>query len=848
MGTTDNLKDIINRQKEVLSQLEAEQQILEKSDLELENTGLKAELEKLRQDHEKVNSNVRALALENAGLKNALYEQIYNEKVKIINNTGQKLDIYFRSNKEGELNKLSALENNVRARLKSIRETLSRHNIDTKDDIYTRLTELSALLDQKVTEARAEAARITSAFSQDELAELEALKKEQISDEQIREVSKKNNLERFIGLNLLNIIGIFLLIIGAITAASYTYTRLPDLLKGIMIFILGGAMLAFGEVLNRKKANIFSLGLSAGGIAILFVALATSFFGLHILAVSPALALCVLITAGAFVLSGRYNSQTIAAFALIGGYLPIITIYAAHDLIYGAMIYLIALNLLALLISFRKKWRLSSFIGVFLNIIGTAYVCWSFDFGSSLGEKAVVILYVIFAFLVYTAIPVISTYHTKTKFRKSDVVLLAINTFFSSLIMYGVFNSFGLDNYYGFLAIIFAVVYLLLGRFVEKGFSGAEPHTSALFYLTGLAFVVLIVPIQFGRAWLSLGWLAEGVLLAAYGILQSEKSFKQAGFIISLLCLWAFLQIDCQDYLRGSLFVWKYSAITLGSLVILAAYMYKKIMSGGFVKVYKYFVLANFWFYSIYIIGKLGGRLPAGLNGYNPDYLFSALSVVATFLIAYAICRIRQLHDRGTKILSFILYIIGIIWLAVINNTSSPVDPGFLRGSGHNLGITIIGTAILLVLGLLSVLSLRDLMKMIVVGRKAGIEWYPLIISAYFVIILSQNLITQFGLAFSSVAISIIYVLAALAWIIFGFLRRYAFIRRFGLILAILAVAKLFLIDLFSLTQGYRILAYFALGLILIVISFVYQYFSKRLELGIVIKEEAIADGEKDNN
>jgi uncharacterized membrane protein len=74
-------------------------------------------------------------------------------------------------------------------------------------------------------------------------------------------------------------------------------------------------------------------------------------------------------------------------------------------------------------------------------------------------------------------------------------------------------------------------------------------------------------------------------------------------------------------------------------------------------------------------------------------------------------------------------------------------------------------------------------------------------------------------------------VLAALAWIIFGFVRRFVFIRRFGLVLAIFAVVKLFVLDLTGLTQGFRILSYFALGVILIAISFVYQYFSKRLEL-----------------
>jgi uncharacterized membrane protein len=135
------------------------------------------------------------------------------------------------------------------------------------------------------------------------------------------------------------------------------------------------------------------------------------------------------------------------------------------------------------------------------------------------------------------------------------------------------------------------------------------------------------------------------------------------------------------------------------------------------------------------------------------------------------------------------------------------------------------------------------MMKMIVVERKMGIEWYPLIISGYFVVVLTQNLIAQFNLSFSNAAISIIYVLTALAWIIFGFARRYSFIRKFGLGLALLSVIKLFLIDLASLTEGSRIISYFVLGVILIAISFVYQYFNKRLEL----KEGVRADAEKGN-
>ncbi len=827
MGTTEKLKDLIDRQKEGIIQLEAECRAIENSDMARENVELKAKLEKLCIDYEKANSNASALSKENAGLKNALYEQIYNEKIKILNITAKKLDVYFKSNVEGEQNRLTAFENGVRSKINNFTAALKQYNIDTKDEIYTKLDELTALLNERVTIARAKAAHTQAAFSEDERAEFEALRREQITDEQIRAIAKKNNFERFVGLNLLNAIGIFLIIIGVITAARYAYIQLPNTLRGIMMFMAGGAMLIAGELMNRKKANIFSLGITAGGVGVLYVALATSYFGLSILDMYPAIAVCILITVAAFVLSNRYHSQVILVFALIGGYLPVFSIDGSSIFIFGAMVYFIALNLLALTISFHKKWSVSAFIGLFLNIIGTLVICLHFSYAAALKSKLLVILYVLFAFLIYTLIPIVSTYRTKTKFRKSDVVLLAINTFFSSLFMYGVFDMLRLNNLNGLIAIVFAVTYLFLGRFIEKKFTVEERNTTALFYLTGLAFVVLIIPLQFGRTWLSLGWLAEGVLLTTYGILNNENIFKRIGLIISGLCLSAFFLFDC-SWTYHYLFAYKYFAITLGSLIILGTYMYKKMMAGWFAKIYKYFALANVWFYTLYIIGKLGTMLFENYSGrlYNIGYLIAATAIVSTFLIAYTIPRIKILSDMGTKIMSIVLYVIGILWLLVINSISSPIH----NSLSAPLGIMLIGTLVLIIVGLISVLAVRDLMGLIVTGRKLGIEWYPLIISGYFILILTQNLITQYDLSFSSAVISIIYVLTAFAWIVYGFVKRYSFIRRFGLGLAILAVIKLFIIDLFSLTQGFRIVSYFALGITLVAISFVYQYFSKRLE------------------
>lgn len=51
------------------------------------------------------------------------------------------------------------------------------------------------------------------------------------------------------------------------------------------------------------------------------------FFWLHLLQPYAAFALIVLITALAFFLSQRHNAQVIAAFAMIGGYLPALVFF-----------------------------------------------------------------------------------------------------------------------------------------------------------------------------------------------------------------------------------------------------------------------------------------------------------------------------------------------------------------------------------------------------------------------------------------------------------------------------------------------------------------------------------------
>lgn len=836
-----NLKGILASQKEIVLNLESEISRIEETDLLNENQKLNNELVRYRELFEKEKANNRIMSEENKNLRNAIYEQLYNEKLQILNSINKKLDIYYNSSVEGEINRLKAYENTVKSRIDDMTRLLESYRINVQDEMYFRISELRKLLEERLKQAREEILRNSKAFDENRNIEYQKLRQEQLSEEEIKGRIKQNNIEAFIGLNVINKLGILLLIIGVITAAQFTYFRLPDLLKCIFTFGIGILMVIAGELLNKRKPNVFSLGITSGGLAILYVALALSYFNFNVLEMYPALCLCILITAAAFVLSRRYDSQTISIFAMIGGYLPLLSITGSKAIVYSAMVYFIVLNALALVISVKKRWIVTAFFGFWLNVAGSVYILIiMFDARTSSSSFSladlITILYIVFVFIIYTLIPMAGTFSKKLAFRNSDIVLLAFNTVISSLLLYLVFYIVDLENYTGILAVAFAAVYIALGRFVE-GFMEKERKARALFYITGLTFVVLVIPFQFDKMWFSLGWLIEGVVLLSYGIVKEIRSFKRAGTIISLLCLAAFLLIDITQF-HNSLFTYKYLAITAGSIVILGSLIYKNNVSSRLTKLIKYIAVINIWCFSLYIIGtEVRNHLSGVLlkSSFSVDYLIIAAMILISFAIAYIIQRIKVLIDRVLRIISFIIYITAIFALYLLN-FHSPVK-GCL--SDVPVGISVFGTIELALIALLSMAVVRELVLNLITEKKLGLEWYPLIISFYFVIILTQNLITQYNLEFNNAIISIVYIVTALGWITFGFIRRYVLIRRFGLGLCILSVAKLFLVDLSFLPQGYRIVSYFVFGVTLIAISFVYQYFSKKINIiGEVMPDE----------
>jgi len=824
-----NLRDVLSRQQAILADLEAQVTAYEASDLFTENIALKTQVDHLTQNNKALAKSVSQLKEQNTHLTQALYAHADRERSLFTGKSKERLLIYFGQAGKSIQDNLSALETDILVRTNRLLDEMKRSNVDASNQLYQQIQDFQQESQAAIQEAKATMPEL--ALTNTEKAAYDHLETKPLTREQIIALAKKYSIERFVGLNLISTIGIILIIIAAIFVGQFIVVRMTDTQRAIGIFALGGAMLVAGEFFNRRKASVLSLVITAGGIAILYVALAFSYFALDILEMIPALIICVAITGVAFVLSTRYRAQVILIMAFVGGHLPFFAINMESALVYGFMAYILILNLLVLLVSFKMKWTLSAFIGLGFNIVAVMGVL---ILGSRSTSPFVLTGFIFLAFANYMAVPIIGTYVTKVRFTAADAVIMGINTIASCLIMYFAFLEFGWHDFLGLLALIYTVAYFALALVLWKKFEGANTMRD-LAALTGFVFFVLIIPFQFDVIWLSLGWLLQGVALSLYGIIKVNPRVRGAGLTIFGLCVLIFLAIDITE-IDGLHFGLRYLSVTVGSLLILGAFIYKKTSFTLALSIYNTFVLTNVWVYLIYLVSHLTDRLDWAYP-LSAFYLMMAAQAVVAWGLAFCLARIKVLFDGGTLLLVVVLYITGIVGLFILNMTSylNLVPIGVGTGSP---GVTIGTTAVIVVVSGLSIFSLYDIVKYFVARAKLQPAYLHVIITVYALVIVTQNILVHYDVGFTNIWLSVFFIATALGWIIYGFAMGHTLLRRNGLGLVLLSVAKVFLLDLMGLSLEQRIASFFVMGALLVGIGFLYQYFSKRLEVRLELPEE----------
>jgi hypothetical protein len=317
--------------------------------------------------------------------------------------------------------------------------------------------------------------------------------------------------------------------------------------------------------------------------------------------------------------------------------------------------------------------------------------------------------------------------------------------------------------------------------------------------------------------WFSIGWLIQAAGLALYGIYKESRRFIIAGFIIGIFCLLSFMFINVPNS-NSPLFVWQYLSITLAAAVVSAAALKvkpKNHSAGLWLETFRCAAAVNLWGYIAFFLHR---QWPYGAGA-----AFAALcSIAFGFILAFILPRIKRFYNRGFHIAAVVLGTVNTLWLLTFNAGSRSLTDDLLA-------LKVTAFALYIIVNIIAVGWINDLLRFVTGLRKLPPAWYPLLVSGFAVLLAAQNLVVQLSLTASSLILTLLFGLTALGWVVYGFVKRNGVTRIGGLSMAFFAVAKLFVLDLQGLGTAGRIISYFAGGIVLLAISFVYQWFSRRL-------------------
>jgi hypothetical protein len=351
------------------------------------------------------------------------------------------------------------------------------------------------------------------------------------------------SFEEFIGKNVASKVGIVVTIIGIFIGAKYAieHNMVSPILRVINGYIAGIALVTIAIRL-KKKYEAYSSVLMGGGLAVLYFITYTAYSFYHLLPQSAAFALMLVFTAGTVYAALIYNRVIIAHLAQVGAYaIPFLLSdnSGRYAVFFG---YVAIINTGILIVSLRKYWK-SLFYSAFILtwfIYGFWYLTsFHYHLHKSIAWTYLVIFFLIFyvTFLAYKIIK-------KEQYALNDVFVLLSNAF----IFYGIgYNLLHVEmaanatNYAGVFTLVNAAIHLAVSQVIRR----LQLADRSLYYLLlGLVivFCTIAIPVQLDGNWVTLLWTAEAVLVFLIGRMRRAGAYEKLGAGLALLSFLSLVQ------------------------------------------------------------------------------------------------------------------------------------------------------------------------------------------------------------------------------------------------------------------------------------------------------------------
>lgn len=663
------------------------------------------------------------------------------------------------------------------------------------------------------------------------------------------------DLEKFVGENLVNKIGIAVLVLGIAFFVKYAIDQDWINETGRVIIGIGcGAILIGIAHYLRNSYRAFSSVLAGGGIAVFYFTIAFAFHEYHIFTQTASFIIMLFITAFAVALSLLYNKIELAVIAVVGGFLAPFLVSEGSGNYIVLFNYLIILNVGMLTMSYFKKWSLLHLLSfVFTLLIFAGWLFYTTDSGNNLFPYKNGLLFATVFYLLFLTTVLIHNLRTQKPFKAVDFSLLMAVTFsyFTEGII--ILSNWNNGAYQGVFTALLGLINLGLAWYLFKSQRGDKNLLYLLIGLT-LTFISLAAPIQLHGHTITMFWSAECVLLYWLHQRSSIKIFKYSSIIVLILMLIS-LQIDwfnanekTNAYLTVIFYNWQggiTNIITIVSLWMYAILLRKDSASANYILFIKNpvasFILAIISFLVLYITCIYGINL--GFISQQRFDIPNAYHQLITYaFIALILIAFKKLNVLQNPVCSIIAAIVAFLFFVVSSKFSGNLINGIVENKYDNIHAIAYWMAIAAMLFLLY--QLIQVFRANIATLSNKFAWLiNLMLLIFFSVICKNIYVSLLANSNSYYLYTTQYLKAGLTivWASYSFIimwlgmrKAYKTLRIISLSIFSIALFKLFLLDISNISEGGKIAAFIMLGVLLLVISFMYQ----RLKKIIIDNEE----------
>jgi uncharacterized membrane protein len=358
---------------------------------------------------------------------------------------------------------------------------------------------------------------------------------------------KSLDLEKFIGENLTNKIGIAVTIIGVAIGVNYSieHDLISPIFRIILGYLVGAGLLGFGYKL-KSKYLAFSAVLSSGAIAIFYFISFAAYDFYHLIPQLVAFIFMLLFTVIAVYTAIQYNFEVVAHIGLVGAYAVPFLLGDKSGNAFVLLVYTTFINIGILIIAFKKYWKnlnYSSFIVSWL-----IFASWKFGKYNPQSDLLVAFIFAIVFFLLFYLMLISYKLLRNEKFALADIGLLLANSFIFYAVSYSLLDSQILySSFLGLFTIFNAVIHFYVATFVYKQ---KEADRNLYYLLIGLAltFLTIAIPVQLHGHWVTLSWVCESAILFWIGRTQKIDFYETMSYPVLLISFFGLLSIWNQGY------------------------------------------------------------------------------------------------------------------------------------------------------------------------------------------------------------------------------------------------------------------------------------------------------------